>query len=76
MLAFTLSLDDLVIASFTTGPGSSTLPIRIYSEVRLGVKPEINAICTLVIASVALVIVAASLASKLTSEQGESAAPL
>ena len=49
MLAFTLSLDDLVIASFTTGPGSATLPIRIYSEVRLGVKPEINAICTLVI---------------------------
>src|SRR5215467_6058278 len=41
MLAFTLSLDDLVIASFTTGPGSATLPIRIYSEVRLGVKPEI-----------------------------------
>ena len=44
MLAFTLSLDDLVIASFTTGPGATTLPIRIYSEVRLGVKPEINAI--------------------------------
>ena len=40
MLAFTLSLDDLVIASFTTGPGSATLPIRIYSEVRLGVKPR------------------------------------
>ena len=76
MLAFTLSLDDLVIASFTTGPGSATLPIRIYSEVRLGVKPEINAICTLVIAAVALVIIVASLASKLTSEQGESAAPL
>ena len=51
MLAFTLSLDDVVIASFTTGPGSATLPIRIYSEVRLGVKPEINAICTLMIAS-------------------------
>jgi putrescine transport system permease protein len=76
MLAFTLSLDDLVIASFTTGPGSSTLPIRIYSEVRLGVKPEINAICTLIIAAVAGVIVVASLASKLSSEQGESAAPL
>ena len=76
MLAFTLSLDDLVIASFTTGPGSATLPVRIYSEVRLGVKPEINAICTLFIAVVAVVIIAASLASKLTSEQGESAAPL
>ena len=75
MLAFTLSLDDLVIASFTTGPGSATLPIRIYSEVRLGVKPEINAICTLVVALIAMVIVVASLASKLTSTQGESAAP-
>ncbi|MBR0718152.1 ABC transporter permease [Bradyrhizobium liaoningense] len=76
MLAFTLSLDDLVIASFTTGPGSATLPIRIYSEVRLGVKPEINAICTLVIGLIAIVIVIASLASKLSSSQGESAAPL
>ncbi|WFU71722.1 ABC transporter permease subunit [Bradyrhizobium sp. CB2312] len=76
MLAFTLSLDDLVIASFTTGPGSATLPIRIYSEVRLGVKPEINAICTLVIGLIAVVIVIASLASKLSSSKGESAAPL
>jgi putrescine transport system permease protein len=76
MLAFTLSLDDLVIASFTTGPGSATLPIRIYSEVRLGVKPEINAICTLVIGLIAMVIVVASLASKLTTARGESAAPL
>jgi putrescine transport system permease protein len=76
MLAFTLSLDDLVIASFTTGPGSATLPIRVYSEVRLGVKPEINAICTLVIGLITVVIVVASLASKLSSERGESAAPL
>jgi putrescine transport system permease protein len=76
MLAFTLSLDDLVIASFTTGPGSATLPIRIYSEVRLGVKPEINAICTLVIGLIAVVIVVASLVSKLTSARGKSAAPL
>ena len=76
MLAFTLSLDDLVIASFTTGPGSATLPIRIYSEVRLGVKPEINAICTLVIGLIAVVIVLASFASKLSSKSGESAAPL
>ncbi|MBZ0140485.1 MAG: ABC transporter permease subunit [Pseudorhodoplanes sp.] len=64
MLAFTLSLDDLVIASFTTGPGATTLPIRIYSEVRLGVKPEINAICSLMIAAVALIVVAAALLSK------------
>ena len=76
MLAFTLSLDDLVIASFTTGPGATTLPMRIYSEVRLGVKPEINAICTLVIGVIAVVIVIASLASKLSSDRGESAAPL
>jgi putrescine transport system permease protein len=64
MLAFTLSLDDLVIASFTTGPGATTLPIRIYSEIRLGVKPEINAICSIVIAIVAIGIAAASLLSK------------
>ncbi len=76
MLAFTLSLDDLVIASFTTGPGSTTLPIRIYSEVRLGLKPEINAICTLIIGFMAVLIVCASLASKLSSARGESAAPL
>jgi len=76
MLAFTLSLDDLVIASFTTGPGSATLPIRIYSEVRLGVKPEINAICTLVIGLIAVVIVVASLASKLSRSRAEGAAPL
>ncbi|MEZ5763938.1 MAG: ABC transporter permease subunit [Xanthobacteraceae bacterium] len=76
MLAFTLSLDDLVIASFTTGPGSSTLPIRIYSEVRLGVKPQINAVCTLIVGFVALMIVAASLVSKLSASRGASAAPL
>jgi len=64
MLAFTLSLDDLVIASFTTGPGATTLPLRIYSEVRLGVKPEINAVCTIMIAVVAIGVVAASLISK------------
>ena len=58
MLAFALSLDDLVIASFTPGPGATTLPIRIYSEVRLGVKPEVNAISTLIFAvSVLLIIV-------------------
>jgi putrescine transport system permease protein len=64
MLAFTLSLDDLVIASFTTGPGATTLPIRIYSEVRLGVKPEVNAVCTVMIAVVAVVVIAASLSMK------------
>jgi len=55
-LAFILSLDDLVIASFTSGPGSTTLPMRIYSAVRLGVSPEINAISTLLIGAVAIAI--------------------
>jgi putrescine transport system permease protein len=75
MLAFTLSLDDLVIASFVTGPGATTLPIRIYSEVRLGVKPEINAVCTIVIAVVATIVVAASLFTKLSGAR-ERAAPI
>ena len=61
MLAFTLSFDDLVIASFSTGPGATTLPMRIYSEVRLGVKPEINAICTVMITVVALGVIGAAL---------------
>src|SRR6202011_4991515 len=64
LLAFSLSLDDLVIASFTTGPGATTLPIRIYSEVRLGVKPEINAICTIMIAIAVAGFVGASLVGK------------
>jgi len=64
MLAFTLSLDDLVIASFTTGPGATTLPMRIYSQVRLGVTPEINAVSTIFIGFVALLVIAASLALK------------
>src|SRR5207302_9808234 len=64
MLAFTLSLDDLVIASFSTGPGATTLPIRIYSQVRLGVKPEINAICTVLIVVVACGPIVVSLLTK------------
>ncbi|MFL4971375.1 MAG: ABC transporter permease [Xanthobacteraceae bacterium] len=71
MLAFTLSLDDLIIASFTTGPGATTLPIRIYSQVRLGVKPEINAICTILIAIVALGLVTASLLAKRSEMEQE-----
>jgi putrescine transport system permease protein len=60
MLAFTLSLDDLVIASFTSGPGATTLPMRLYSQVRLGVNPEINAVSTLLIAVVTLGVIAAA----------------
>ncbi|MEM7693642.1 MAG: ABC transporter permease subunit [Pseudomonadota bacterium] len=64
LLAFTLSLDDLVIASFVSGPGSTTLPMKIFSSVRLGVSPEINAACTILISLVALGVMAATLSSK------------
>jgi putrescine transport system permease protein len=67
LLAFTLSLDDLVIASFTTGPGATTLPIKIWSAVRLGVSPEINALSTLMIAIVTLGVITASLITKRSS---------
>jgi putrescine transport system permease protein len=69
ILAFTLSLDDFVLASFTTGPGATTLPLRIYSEVRLGVKPEVNAISTLMIAFVAVAVCALSLLTRLMAER-------
>jgi putrescine transport system permease protein len=64
MLAFTLSLDDLVIASFSSGPGATTLPMKIYSQVRLGVTPEINAVCTLMIAFVAVGVLATGILGK------------
>ncbi|SFT96187.1 ABC transporter permease [Sedimentitalea nanhaiensis] len=64
LLAFTLSLDDLVIASFTTGPSATTLPIKIFSAVRLGVSPEINALSTIMIAIVTVGVITASLISK------------
>ncbi len=67
LLAFTLSLDDLVIASFTSGPGATTLPMRIYSQVRLGVTPEINAISALLIGAAAAAVLAASLLLKVRS---------
>jgi putrescine transport system permease protein len=57
LLSFTLSLDDVVIASFVTGPGATTLPIEVFSSVRLGVTPKINALATLIIAAVSLVAV-------------------
>jgi putrescine transport system permease protein len=73
MLAFALSLDDLVIASFTTGPGATTLPIRIYSEVRLGVKPEMNAVCSIMVAVVGIAVIAASLLTKVRTARGAEA---
>lgn len=59
LLAFTLSLDDLVIASFVSGPGSSTLPMYIFSKVKLGVSPDINALATIIIVTVSLGVAAA-----------------
>lgn len=61
LLAFTLSLDDLVIASFVSGPGSSTLPMVIFSKIRLGVSPDINALATIIIGIVALGVVTATI---------------
>src|SRR5690606_30039493 len=49
LLAFTLSLDDLVVASFVSGPGSTTLPMVVFSKVRLGVSPEVNALATVIV---------------------------
>lgn len=64
LLAFTLSLDDLVIASFTSGPAATTLPIKIFSAVRLGVSPEINALSSIMIAIVTVGVISASLVTK------------
>jgi putrescine transport system permease protein len=60
LLAFTLSLDDLVIASFTSGAGASTLPMVIFSKIKLGVTPDVNALATLIIGTVSIGIVIAS----------------
>lgn len=70
LLAFTLSLDDLVLASFTSGPGATTLPMRIYSQVRLGVTPEINAASSILIAIVTAGVVAAALFAKRSARVG------
>jgi len=64
LLAFTLSLDDLVIASFVSGPGSSTLPMYIFSKVKLGVSPDINALATLIIGAVSLGVLVAWLTAR------------
>ncbi len=61
LLAFTLSLDDLVISSFVSGPGATTLPMLIFSKVRLGVTPDVNALATIIIGLVAIGVVAAGL---------------
>ena len=61
LLAFTISLDDVVITSFTTGPGSTTLPLLIWSKVKLGVTPDINALATLMVLTVGAGVVAAGI---------------
>ena len=61
LLAFTLSLDDLVIASFTAGPSTNTLPMMIFSKVRLGVTPEINALATLMVGTVTIFVIGAGM---------------
>ena len=64
LLSFTLSLDDLVISSFTTGPGASTLPMKIYSQIKFGVTPEINAISTIILGIVACGLLAAAVVTR------------
>jgi putrescine transport system permease protein len=64
LLAFTLSLDDLVISSFVSGPGATTLPMLIFSKVRLGVTPDINAITTIIIVMVGVAVIMAALLSR------------
>jgi len=64
LLAFTLSLDDLVIASFVAGPGSTTLPMVVYSSVRMGVTPQINALATLIVLLVGVAVVVAGLSMR------------
>jgi len=69
LLSFTLSLDDLVIASFVSGPGSTTLPMYIFSKIKLGVSPDINALASLIIAAVSMGVAIAWLAMR---RQGKS----
>ena len=64
LLAFTLSLDDLVIASFVSGPGASTLPMYIFSKVKLGVTPDINALASILILIVSIGLLAAWVAMR------------
>ena len=59
LLSFTLSLDDLVISSFVSGPGASTLPMVIFSKVKLGVSPDINALASLIICTVGVCVIVA-----------------
>ena len=70
LLAFTLSLDDLVVASFVAGPGATTLPMVVYSSVRMGVSPQINALATLVVGIVAIAVVIAGISMRRGQDAG------
>ena len=75
LLAFTLSLDDLVVASFTSGPGATTLPMFVFSQVRRGVTPEVNAISSLMILAAAVAIGTAMLATRSRRISGAGSSP-
>ncbi|WP_189613835.1 ABC transporter permease subunit [Saccharospirillum salsuginis] len=74
LLSFTLSLDDVVIASFVTGPGATTLPIEVFSSVKLGVTPKINALATIIIGVVSLVAFGSWYVSRRIDERNRAAA--
>jgi putrescine transport system permease protein len=76
LLSFTLSLDDLVISSFVSGPGTSTLPMVIYSKVKLGLSPDINALASLIIAAVGACVVFGSYLMRRTERQRQLEAQL
>ncbi|MFD1381857.1 ABC transporter permease [Rhodanobacter aciditrophus] len=69
LLAFAMSLDNLVMTTFTTGPGITTLPMRIYSEVTTGIKPEINALSSMVILVIAMFVLTSSLVTKYSAKK-------
>ena len=69
LLSFTLSLDDLVISSFVSGPGASTLPMVIFSKVKLGVSPDINALASLIICLVGVCVLVAGYLMRRTERQ-------
>jgi len=69
LLSFTLSLDDLVISSFTTGPGASTLPMKIYSQIKFGVTPEINAVSTMILGIVAFGLLVVAVATRRSDQR-------
>ena len=71
LLAFTLSIDEFVIAFFTNGPTSPTLPIEIYSRVRFGVTPEINALATILLAVSAIAVVVVAVAVGRTENRAD-----